>query len=110
EMQQSFSGTVTFPAPGNWMEIILDEPFQWDGESNIVVAVDENSAGTYFTAYFRSFTSEANTGLYRRVANDIDPANPGAALPVATNAIRTATLSQIAFEAIETPDCMPVTG
>lgn len=110
DMQQSFSGTVTFPAPGNWMEIILDEPFQWDGDSNIVVAVDENSAGTFFTAYFRSFTSAADTGMYRRVANNIDPANPGAAAPVGTAAVRSNILSQIVFDAIETPSCMPVTG
>jgi len=104
EMQQSFSGTVTFPAPGNWMEIILDEPFQWDGESNIVVAVDENSPGTFFTANFRSFTSTTDSGMYRRIATDINPEEPGTATS------RSNILSQIAFEAIETPDCMPVTG
>ena len=44
-MTQVFSGLI--PANtvgGTWMEITLSTPFLWDGTSNIVVAVDENSA------------------------------------------------------------------
>ncbi len=104
-IQQSFSGTVTFPAPGNWMEIILDTPFQWDGESNIVVAVDENSTNYGTLVYWRSFTSASNTGIYYRSdSTNPDPASP----PTASG--RVAALAQIAFEAIETPDCLPISG
>jgi len=106
-IQQSFSGTVTFPAAGNWMEIILDTPFQWDGESNIVVAVDENSDSFGTLVYWRSFTSTANTGIYYRADgtnNNPNPASP----PTATN--RVSALAQIVFEAIETPECLPISG
>lgn len=33
-LTQVFSGTVTFPAAGNWMEITFATPFLWDGTSN----------------------------------------------------------------------------
>src|SRR5690606_15865393 len=104
DMQESFSGTVDL-VPGTWVEIILDTPFQWNGEDNIVVAVDENASGTYSTGYFRSFTvADSNRGMYRTLGSDINPASPG------TASSRGNVRSQIAFEAIETPDCMPVTG
>lgn len=48
-----FSGTVTFPAAGNWMEIILTTPFEWNGIDNIVVGVDENQAGSGSTSFWR---------------------------------------------------------
>ena len=38
-----FSGTVTFPAGGNWMEITLSTPFVWNGTQNVMIAVDENT-------------------------------------------------------------------
>ena len=38
----NFSGTVVTPPSGNWMEIILDVPFLWNGVDNIILAVDQN--------------------------------------------------------------------
>src|SRR5690554_4956197 len=43
-LTQVFSGTVpNTVAQGTWMEITLPTPFVWDGTSNVVVAVDENT-------------------------------------------------------------------
>ncbi|MEO7081257.1 MAG: fibronectin type III domain-containing protein, partial [Flavobacteriales bacterium] len=78
-MDQVFSGTVN-PVAGEWMEITLDLGFLWDGTSNIVVAVDENSASTSCTATWASFTSVTNSGMYYRATTNPDPAAP----PVAT--------------------------
>ncbi|MCO6483969.1 MAG: fibronectin type III domain-containing protein, partial [Flavobacteriales bacterium] len=103
ELQQVFSGTVT-PVAGQWMEINLSPGFLWDGTSNIVVAVDENSPGTSCTATWSSFTSVANSGIYRRITTDIDPANPGTATG------RSGTLAQIQIFSGDMPNCMPPTG
>ncbi|MGB3525773.1 MAG: GEVED domain-containing protein, partial [Flavobacteriales bacterium] len=91
-MTQVFSGTVN-PVAGEWMEITLDIGFQWDGVSNIVVAVDENSAGTSCTAAWASFTSGTNTGIYyRNATTNPDPASP----PTASG--RSGTLAQIQLQ------------
>ena len=92
-LQQVFTGTVTQVA-GQWMEITFSTPFIYDGTSNIIVAVDENSSGytdSFISTYFGSYTAAANTGIY--YASDTvnpDPASP----PTGT---RTATLPRLQF-------------
>ena len=103
EMEHVFSGTVT-PVAGQWMEINLSPGFLWDGTSNIVVAVDENSPSTSCTASWSSFTSVTNSGMYRRITTDIDPADPGTATG------RSGTLAQIQIFSGDMPSCMPPTG
>lgn len=70
-----FSGTVSFSGAG-WMEITLSTPFAWDGTSNIVVAVDENSSSYTCCTYF-NYTSSTNAGIYYRS----DGTNPNPASP-----------------------------
>src|SRR5690606_21095145 len=102
-LQQVFSGTVN-PVADEWMEIALNPGFLWDGSSNIVVAVDENSSGTSCTATWASFTSVTNSGIYRRTTTDIDPAAPGTATS------RSGTLAQAQFLGGAVPSCMPPTA
>jgi hypothetical protein len=79
-----FTGTVTQVA-GSWMEITFTTPFVYDGTSNLIVAVDENSPEyTWdwddFPAYFDGYTSNQNTGIFRTdydTYTDVDPASPG---------------------------------
>src|SRR5690606_32499452 len=52
-LTQVFDGTITYPAVNNWMEIIFDAPFEWDGTSNIVIAGHEDSPGYNCTAIFK---------------------------------------------------------
>ncbi len=75
----SFSGTVTYPAAGNWLEITLSTPFQWNGVDNIVIGVDENQAG-----YSSSTLNWRQTGTgtdYRTIYYYSDPTNPNPASP-----------------------------
>jgi len=66
-MFQVFSGTVNFSnaAPGNWVNIPFDIPFEYDGTSNIVVAV-LNNTGSYVTSSNPTFNvhSASNKSIY----------------------------------------------
>ena len=77
-LTQVFSGDVTFPAPGNWMEITLSTPFIWDGTSNIIVAVDENKPSYGSLAYWGARTASVSSrGIYYRSDNtNPDPQTP----------------------------------
>ena len=69
-LEEVYSGIVTTPA----MSIELDNPFVWDGTSNIVVAVLENLPG-----YATPPTVNTTTGTNRSIYFRIDATNPGGA-------------------------------
>lgn len=74
-----FSGTVT-PSGTGWYTITLTTPFYWDGTSNIVVAVDENTPGYACTAQWQCTV----TGIapdYRSISYYSDDINPDPAAP-----------------------------
>ena len=54
-----FNGSWTM-TPG-WSTITLDTPFAYDGTSNLMIALDENTGG-YSTRYFY-YTTAANSGI-----------------------------------------------
>jgi hypothetical protein len=80
-LSQVFSGTVTFPGSGNWMELTLTTPFQWNGLGNIVIGVDENQGGYASSdGYWRSQTTSGTRSIYYRSdATNPDPASPPSA-------------------------------
>lgn len=44
EMTQVFDGEISDEVTADeWLEITLEEAFEWDGESNIVIAIDQNT-------------------------------------------------------------------
>ncbi|MCB0791275.1 MAG: hypothetical protein KDB97_05880, partial [Flavobacteriales bacterium] len=88
-MSQVFSGTVTYPAAGNWMEITLTTPFVWNGTDNLVVAVDENAPSYSCSAGWR-YTSTAATRGIRWYS---DTANPDPTLLPGTYSGSTGTLA-----------------
>ena len=100
-MTQVFSGTVTFPAAGNWMTITLSTPFTWNGTSNLVVAVDENSAGYSCTAAFRSYTATTN----RSIGYYSDLTNPLPSAPPTANSAPSTVMPQIQFEMTANTNC-----
>ncbi len=59
-MQQVFSGIVNFnnAGPDNWFNIPLDAPFEYDGSSNIVVAV-LNNTGSYVSSNNNTFNAHS---------------------------------------------------
>ena len=46
-----YSGSWTIPGEEGWVTINLSSPFDYDGTSNLIVAMDENTSG-YSTRYF----------------------------------------------------------
>ncbi|MFA7444678.1 MAG: fibronectin type III domain-containing protein, partial [Flavobacteriaceae bacterium] len=103
QLTQVFSGTLTFEAY-SWVEITLANPFVWDGESNLVVAIDENSPESIdpiyfqFQASFASFNAGTNRGIMTSGSTNINPASP----PAATYG-PSATISQIQLAKISCP-------
>src|SRR5690554_2873823 len=78
ELTQVYSGTVSFPATGNYMQITFDDPFPYNNVDNLVVAVDENAAGSNCTLYFGK---TANLGAPRSIYYRNDTTNPDPAAP-----------------------------
>lgn len=75
-LTQVFSGTLTAPAANTWLEITLTTPFLWDGVSNLVVGVDENTPA-YSNITWRSHATGANRSMYYYSdSNNPDPASP----------------------------------
>src|SRR5690606_27870146 len=77
-MTQVYSGTVTFPAPGNFMRITFDAPFAYNGTDNLVIAVDENKPGGDCTLYFGKTPNKTGMRSLYYSSNTInpDPASP----------------------------------
>ena len=76
-----FSGNVEFNA-NDWTTILLDTPFDYNGSSNLLLTVDDNS-GTCVNSSsdspkFYIYSTGANRAL--RYANDDNNANPTASL------------------------------
>lgn len=81
-LTQVYSGNLPAMTAGTWVEIPLSTPFLWDGTSNIVIGVDENSTGTSCTANWGNYSAGNNRGiLYYNSTNNPDPLNP----PTATS-------------------------
>ncbi len=69
-LTEVFTGTTTFiaGAAGNWVSIELDQPFEWDGESNIVVAIYTPTAPTLTAGSYDSyFYGTSATDMVREV-------------------------------------------
>lgn len=96
-----FSGMVTFPSSaGGWMEIVLSTPFEWDGVSNIVIAVDENQGNWGTLLSWRKSNLGNNRSIYyRNDSNNPDPTNP----PTATG--RFNYVPNVQLETMPAPDC-----
>ena len=70
-----FSGEVMFTA-GQWTTIYFDKPFEYDGKSNIVVTVDDNTgkkSGGWGVLTHYIFYGEAGNAYAYDDNNDIDP-------------------------------------
>lgn len=79
-LQQVYSGTLPNMTNGAWVEIPLTTPFIWDGTSNLVIAVDENSANYSCTQSWGAYAAGTNRGiLYYSDGTNPDPASPPSA-------------------------------
>lgn len=89
-----YSGTVTFSATG-WTTLTLDTPFEYDGTSNLMVCMDDNT-GTYVSnssnsPKFYVYSTGANRAL--RVYSDGTDYNP--AMPSSYNGTYVTSNNQI---------------
>lgn len=100
QLEQVFTGTV-YPIQGEWMEIVFDTPFAWDGTSNFVIAVDENIPNYSCTASWASFQAGGNRGMLTYSDNS----NPDPMSPPAANYGPTATVPQIQLVGITPIPC-----
>ncbi|MFM2190989.1 MAG: hypothetical protein RL491_1375, partial [Bacteroidota bacterium] len=92
-MTQVFNGNIPTPVAGTWLTLNLTTPFTWTG-GNLVVAVDENTAGYSCTAAWRSFATTAAAGP-RGILYYSDTNNPNPAAPPVANYSNTTTRAQI---------------
>ena len=72
-----FSGSVTFEASG-WTTITLDTPFDYNGASNLLLTVDDNTNSALSNSnrlYFYHYTTTSYTSLYKAGGTNYSPAN-----------------------------------
>ena len=77
-----YNGEVAFPDGGGWIEILLDVPFEYNNSDNLVIAVDENTAGAASpeSVFFYGTNSPAVRGLvYEDYSINPYPDSPPAA-------------------------------
>ncbi|MEO7082571.1 MAG: GEVED domain-containing protein, partial [Flavobacteriales bacterium] len=104
-LQNVFTGTIN-PVAGEWMEVTLNSPFIWDGTSNIVIAVDENTPGYNCTANWAAFPT--GTGNNRGIYYGNDATNPNPASPP-TGTLST-SIAQVQIVGGPMPSCYPPTS
>lgn len=90
-----FSGTVDFLASG-WTTITLDTPFNYNGTSNLLLTVDDNT-GSYVTPSSNSptfyvYSGSSNSAIYKY--NDYTDYNPAS---MSTSGTRLSTKNQVVF-------------
>ncbi|CAN1542127.1 Ig-like domain CHU_C associated [Flavobacteriaceae bacterium] len=88
-LTQVFSGNVSLAATG-WVTITFATPVIWDGTSNIVIGVDENTPSYSTLTKFQSSTGATNSSIYYRS----DSTNPAPASPPSAYS-RTSDLANI---------------
>ncbi len=67
-----FSGEVTFLS-GEWTEIPLNTPFEYDGLHNIIIVADDNTVIEATSLSFRVFSATSQAIYYSDYSTDIDP-------------------------------------
>ncbi|MBO7481023.1 MAG: fibronectin type III domain-containing protein [Bacteroidales bacterium] len=70
-----YSGSVTF-AVGDWTTIELDTPFEYDGESNLIVVVDDNTGSYSSGLSCRVFDAPSKAIRVYNDATNYNPASP----------------------------------
>lgn len=79
DLEEVFSGTVTYPSEGDYMEIVFDDPFVYNNTDNLVVAVTETESGWGGSINFgkTATISGSNRAIYFRSDTVIpDPETP----------------------------------
>jgi hypothetical protein len=104
-MTRVYSGTLGTPTAPGWIQITLDNSFTYNNTDNLVIAVDENTAGfNSSTDDFYCTSVSGNRSIYYRS----DPTNPDpGAPPTATGTV--SFIPNVIFGGI-TQACPPPTA
>lgn len=79
-LQQVYTGNVSYPSGNNWMDIALNNSFHWDGVSNLVIGIDENQGGYNCSVYWRYTNFGSNRSIYYQSdGTNPDPNSPPSA-------------------------------
>lgn len=70
-----YDGSPALGKNTGWEEIILDTPYEYDGKSNLVIAIGRQSQGRYYNIYYNS-TSASKQCLYRTSSSESEYGNP----------------------------------
>ena len=97
-----FSGTVTF-TPNTWTSLVFDNPFIYDGTSNVLLVVDDNNGSYSYGLACYTFTA-ANQAIY--VYSDGTNYNPFA--PSSYSGTVSSVKNYVRFLLGEPPTCLPV--
>lgn len=111
DFQEVYVGSLNFSEAGEWRIVQLQQPFEWDGHSNIVVAV--NRASQQFGQPCR-FVAWRNTGIdmkARYVCSDDAPFVLGTITANAHNLAEVPYYKFLSCSDMEVSDtCLPPTG
>ena len=82
--QRVFSGTYTFNQ--GWNTITLTTPFAYDGSSNLLLTVDDNTGAWTTNSQFYTYSTGANRAIYYR--NDNTNPDPTGSVSVTVNQLQ----------------------
>ena len=71
-----FSGEVTFEGGSEWTSITFDTPFNYDGESNVVLVVDDNTGSYVSSVPFSVYTAAGQAIRIYSDDTDYEPTDP----------------------------------
>ncbi|MFA7543495.1 MAG: choice-of-anchor D domain-containing protein, partial [Candidatus Cloacimonadaceae bacterium] len=89
QLTQVFNGTLSIPATAGWIEIELDNPFFYNGISNLVIAVDENKPGYDGSSQF-FYSTLSGTGRSLVAYSDSTNPNPESVPPGGSASLKSA--------------------
>jgi hypothetical protein len=99
-----YSGPVNFAANA-WTTITLDNPFIYDGESNVAIIFDDNTGSYVSGVTFRVFDANSKAIRIYSDGTNYDPHAPTSYSGTVAN-----VKNQIRLEIGDVPTCFPVTG
>lgn len=113
-MTQVFTGAIPSTITANdWMEITLTTPFTWDGTSNLLIAVSDNTDGWGGSPAWAGYSASPGAGLTQGVSYYQDYLPVDISSPDLSDDIVTSnTIAQVQLEMTSSSACSgaPVTG
>ena len=114
--QEVYSGSLNYTEAGEWRIVQLQQPFEWDGNSNIVLAVNAVNAIPSPNHYYEScqYSAWRNTSTYAKARWITSDDSPFVLSTISGNGFSSADVPYyklLSCSELELPDtCLPPTG